>query len=72
MTSRIPSQCRACARFDVVQGNCDAFLGGVPADMLFYGDDHRKPRDRDGGIQFLQGRDPEQLQAFQDWVETFG
>lgn len=72
MTSRIPSQCLACSRYFALGGTCDAYPGGVPEGMLFFGEDHTKPRRGDHGIQFLQGRDPEQLQAFADWVETFG
>lgn len=72
MNSRIPSQCRACSRYDAATGTCDAYPGGVPGDMLFFGEDHRLPREGDHGIQFNQGNDPEQLEAFADWQATFG
>ena len=72
MNSRISSQCLACSRYTPAEGTCDADPGGVPSDMLFFGEDHRKEQPGDGGIRFLQGQTPEQLEAFEDWQTTFG
>jgi hypothetical protein len=72
MTSRIPSQCKACRRFGPITGTCEAFPGGIPGDILFHGEDHRQEFPGDRGIRFQQGETLDQLEAFQDWQSTFG
>lgn len=69
---RTPNQCRACDRFAVASGTCEAFPIEIPGSMLFEGADHRVPIDGDEGIRFKQGQSAEQQQAFVDWQETFG
>jgi hypothetical protein len=65
--------CRACARYTPGgTGACEAFPGGIPLDILVHGDDHREPFPGDKGVRFLQGQSPDQIEAFQDWQQTFG
>lgn len=71
MTSRAPNQCRACIRLAPVTGTCEAFPAGIPSDMLFHGGDHREALPGDGGVRFQQSEEPEAIQAFADWQETF-
>ena len=74
MTSRVPSICRACARFRPERADCEAYpgTGSIPAGIIFFGEGHLVPRAGDHEKQFLQGDTPEQRQAFQDWQTTFG
>jgi hypothetical protein len=71
VTTRMPNQCQACERFRRASATCEAFPGGIPKEMLYYGGDHREPLPGDHGLQFVQGTETEQLQAYQDWRATF-
>lgn len=71
MTSIVPVQCRACARYRS-PGICEAFPGGIPAAVLSYGADHRQPVTGDGGIRFEQLDTDEARQAYADWQLVFG
>jgi hypothetical protein len=66
MTSRLPVICLACARFRK-DGTCKAFPNGIPDDIVVFGRDHRTSVNGDNGITFLQGEEPEQIEAFSDW-----
>jgi hypothetical protein len=72
MTSRTPNLCRACERFNVLHGACEAFPEGIPDDILIFGEDHSKPFAGDHGIRFQPGKSLEQVEALQAWQKTFG
>ena len=70
MTTRFPTQCRACRHYRG-DGTCDAFPSEIPADIIRLGKDHRSPVDGDNGVRFLQ-KDGEQAERdFSNWRRTF-
>lgn len=71
MTVRYPTQCSACTRLrrDSPKQTpaCDAFPGGIPNSISYYGGDHRKPRKGDHGLRFEQVDSDEARENFADW-----
>ena len=49
------------------RGTCSAFPEGIPHDIWWGGNDHRVPREGDGGKVFVQDPDKEPLP-----IELFG
>lgn len=71
MTSRVPTQCRACVHFDVKTGVCDAFPGGIPDDIIFWGFDHRGEFPNDRGVRFELKPGEEAEEDFANWQSVF-
>ena len=75
MTSKVPSQCVACAHFRGANsaGNlaCDAYPGGIPNRIVFFGSDHRVESRGDHGVRFEQKDTPEARADFALWQFVF-
>lgn len=71
MTVRYPTQCSACVRLrrDTPKQTpaCEAFPGGIPNSISFYGGDHRQPRKGDHGLLFEQADNEEAHANFANW-----
>lgn len=72
MTTRYPVQCAACKHMRAAptpSGHpaCDAFPGGIPNRIAYYGADHRQPVKGDHGIQFELAEGDQAAEAFENW-----
>lgn len=70
MTTRVPVQCNACARW-LGKGKCQAFSSGIPEDIQYYGADHRRGFAGDRGIHFQLKDGSEAREALNDWKSVF-
>jgi hypothetical protein len=73
MTTRMPTQCVACVHLRSKDGGavptCDAFPGGIPNSIAYYGADHREARRGDHGVQFELR--PGAEARFDDWLFVY-
>ena len=71
MTVKYPTQCAACVHFRGAATNqalaCDAFPGGIPNNIVYFGEDHRKPRRGDHGVTFEQKPGEQAAKDFEAW-----
>lgn len=71
MTTSHPTQCVACARFRGANGAgnlaCDAYPGGIPNRISYFGADHRTAQKGDHGLQFEMKEGPEAQADFANW-----
>lgn len=74
MTSVVPPFCSACARWQMYDpasretGSCEAFPGGIPAEIQTGEADHRFPHPGDNGLRFVL-RDDWTVAQFDGLVE---
>ena len=69
MTSYVPSQCRACARY-TRESRCEAYPQGIPRQIVIGGADHRQPFEGDHGLRFELRLD--RAKELAEWEQVFG
>lgn len=70
MTTRLPALCWACERRTAGAdgATCEAFLGGIPFEIIGLAEDHREPYPGDNGLQFVQADTSAAKTAYADWL----